>query len=71
MLRKMLNINFCKILKIIAGKVRSQDMIMGFVCAKICRSRHELSNEYFIAATGIDATEKRPFKVCGRNQVSP
>ena len=38
---------------------------------KSCRSRQELSNEYFLAKFGVDLEEKEPSKVCSfwlRNQ---
>ena len=30
----------------------------------LCRSRRELSNEYFLAKFGFDTAEKEPCKVC-------
>ena len=31
---------------------------------KSCRSRQELSNEYFLAKFGVDTEENEPYKVC-------
>ena len=31
---------------------------------KSCRSRQELSNEYFLAKFGVDTVENEPCKVC-------
>ena len=36
---------------------------VGKVC-KSCRSRQELSNEYFLAKFGVDTEENEPSKVC-------
>ena len=38
--------------------------LSGAKACKSCRSRQELSNEYFIAKFGVDTEENEPSKVC-------
>ena len=37
----------------------------------LCRSRRELSNEYFLAKFGFDTAENEPIKVCPLSVYSP
>ena len=39
-------------------------MPSGAKACKSCRSREELSNEYFLAKFGFDTAENEPCKVC-------
>ena len=38
--------------------------LSGAKACKSCRSRQELSNEYFLAKFGVDTEENEPYKVC-------
>ena len=38
--------------------------LSGAKACKSCRSRQELSNEYFVAKFGVDTEENEPCKVC-------
>ena len=38
--------------------------LSGAKACKSCRSRQELSNEYFLAKLGVDTEENEPYKVC-------
>ena len=35
----------------------------------MCRSRRELSNEYFLAKIGVDTAENEPLEVLGENSI--
>ena len=37
--------------------------LSGAEACKSCRSRQELSNEYFLAKIGVDTAENEPYKV--------
>ena len=38
--------------------------LSGAKACKSCRSRQELSNEYFLAKFCVDTAENEPYKVC-------
>ena len=55
---------FCKMLPKNAEEF--DNYILGLRSAKACkscRSRQELSNEYFLAKCGVDTEENEPYKV--------
>ena len=64
---KFLNNQICKILPKNAKKfdeiLLKNRGLSGAKARKSCRSRQELSNEYFVAKFGVDTEENEPYKV--------
>ena len=56
--------NFAEHAKIKIDEILLKYWLSGAKACKSCRSRHELSNEYFVAKFGVDTEENEPCKVC-------
>ena len=63
--------NFCKTLPKNAKTLDENFLkylgLFGAKACKSCRSRQELSNEYFVAKFGVDTGENELSKVCSLN----
>ena len=64
------NSKITKLCKILPKNARKFDEIVlkylglsGSKACKSCRSRQDLSNEYFLAKFGVDTAEDEPYKV--------